>query len=262
MKDLFLRFCRWVLPFLGVSTVISCDNVINGPDMYGTQVAEYGVPVMEYKVTGKVTDEYSGNPVKGIEVIPEDANVLVYTSEDGEFTCEGATFPDDKVTIKFKDIDGEENGVYATKEIEVPVKKSEDGSGWFAGVYIADDVLVKLMPDDVVTPEYGVPVAEFSVKGRVTDTDENPIGNIEVSGAYNSVRTAADGTFEYKGEEVSTSELSEITLHFTDRDGEENGGEFETKTEIIPLVQTDPGDGAWDSGDYTAENVRIILQKK
>ncbi|MDY5823319.1 MAG: hypothetical protein SPJ99_00470 [Candidatus Coprenecus sp.] len=57
------------------------------------------------------------------------------------------TFPDGKVTITFKDIDGKENGVYATQEIEVPVKKSEKGSGWFAGVYTADDVVVKLMPE-------------------------------------------------------------------------------------------------------------------
>ena len=50
MKDLFFRFCRWALPFFGVSAVVSCDNVFNTPDMYGTQVAEYGVPVMEYVV--------------------------------------------------------------------------------------------------------------------------------------------------------------------------------------------------------------------
>lgn len=54
------------------------------------------------------------------------------------------TFPDGKVTITFKDIDGKENGVYATQEIEVPV---EERSGWFAGVYTADDVVVKLMPE-------------------------------------------------------------------------------------------------------------------
>ena len=261
MKDLFYRFCRWALPFLGVSTVISCDNVFNGPDMYGTQVAEYGVPVMEYKVSGKVTDKDTGAPIKGIQVTSEESLAQVFTSATGEFTCEGATFPDDKVTITFEDIDGYENGAYVTQEIEVAVEKSEDGSGWFAGVYIADDVLVKLMPGDVVTPEYGVPMAEFSVKGRVVDTESNPIGNIEVSGSYYTVRTAADGTFHYQGE-VDEFELSEVTLHFTDRDGEENGGEFETKTETIPLVQSSPGDGAWDTGDYTAEDIEIVLERK
>ena len=55
---------------------------------------------------GKVTDAETDTPVKGVEVLPEDANVRVYTTKNGEFTCEGMTFPDGKVTITFKDIDG------------------------------------------------------------------------------------------------------------------------------------------------------------
>lgn len=256
MKDLFFRFCRWALPFFGVSAVISCDNVFNTPDMYGTQVAEYGVPIMEYVVKGKVTDAETGTPVKGIEVIPEDSNALVYTSENGDFTCEGATFPDDKVTLTFKDIDGEENGVYATQEIEVPVEKSEDGSGWFAGVYIADDVMVKLMPDDVVTPEYGVPVVEFSIKGKVMDIDFNPIENIEVIlegfDEDASARTSSAGTFICEGQ-LTDMEKKEIVMHFIDTDGKENGGEFLEETVTVPLAE---------DGNITTESVSVILKNK
>ena len=256
MKDLFFRFCRWALPFFGVSAVVSCDNVFNTPDMYGTQVAEYGVPIMEYVVKGKVTDEETGAPVKGIEVVPEEANVLVYTSENGEFTCEGATFPDGKVTITFKDIDGEENGVYATKEIEVPVEKSEEGSGWFAGVYIADDVLVKLMPGDIVTPEYGVPVVEFSIKGKVMDVDFNPIENIEVIlegfDEDASARTSSAGTFICEGQ-LTDMEKKEIVMHFIDTDGKENGGEFLEETVTVPLAE---------NGNITTESVSVILKNK
>ena len=256
MKDLFFRFCRWALPFFGVSAVVSCDNVFNTPDMYGTQVAEYGVPIMEYVVKGKVTDAETGAPVKGIEVVPEEANVLVYTSENGEFTCEGATFPDDKVTITFKDIDGEENGVYATKEIEVPVEKSEEGSGWFAGVYIADDVLVKLMPGDIVTPEYGVPVVEFSVKGKVMDADFNPIENIEVilEGFDEDVatRTTSSGTFLCEGE-LTDPEKKELVIHFIDTDGSENGGDFQEKVVTVPLSE---------NGDLTTESIAVVMDKK
>ena len=256
MKDLFFRFCRWALPFFGVSAVVSCDNVFNTPDMYGTQVAEYGVPIMEYVVKGKVTDAETGVPVKGIEVVPEEANVLVYTSENGEFTCEGATFPDGKVTITFKDIDGEENGVYATKEIEVPVEKSEEGSGWFAGVYIADDVLVKLMPGDIVTPEYGVPVVEFSVKGKVMDADFNPIENIEVilEGFDEDVatRTTSSGTFLCEGE-LTDPEKKELVIHFIDTDGSENGGDFQEKVVTVPLSE---------NGDLTTESIAVVMDKK
>ena len=256
MKDLFFRFCRWALPFFGVSAVVSCDNVFNTPDMYGTQVAEYGVPIMEYVVKGKVTDAETGAPVKGIEVVPEEANVLVYTSENGEFTCEGATFPDSKVTITFKDIDGEENGVYATKEIEVPVEKSEEGSGWFAGVYIADDVLVKLMPGDIVTPEYGVPVVEFSVKGKVMDADFNPIENIEVilEGFDEDVatRTTSSGTFLCEGE-LTDPEKKELVIHFIDTDGSENCGDFQEKVVTVPLSE---------NGDLTTESIAVVMDKK
>ena len=256
MKDLFFRFCRWALPLFGVSAVVSCDNVFNTPDMYGTQVAEYGVPIMEYVVKGKVTDAETGAPVKGIEVVPEEANVLVYTSENGEFTCEGATFPDGKVTITFKDIDGEENGVYATKEIEVPVEKSEEGSGWFAGVYIADDVLVKLMPGDIVTPEYGVPVVEFSIKGKVMDVDFNPIENIEVIlegfDEDASARTSSAGTFICEGQ-LTDMEKKEIVMHFIDTDGKENGGEFLEETVTVPLAE---------NGNITTESVSVILKNK
>lgn len=256
MKDLFFRFCRWALPFFGVSAVVSCDNVFNTPDMYGTQVAEYGVPIMEYVVKGKVTDAETGAPVKGIEVVPEEANVLVYTSENGEFTCEGATFPDGKVTITFNDIDGEENGVYATKEIEVPVEKSEEGSGWFAGVYIADDVLVKLMPGDIVTPEYGVPVVEFSVKGKVMDADFNPIENIEVilEGFDEDVatRTTSSGTFLCEGE-LTDPEKKELVIHFIDTDGSENGGDFQEKVVTVPLSE---------NGDLTTESIAVVMDKK
>lgn len=257
MKDLFFRFCRWALPFFGVSAVVSCDNVFNTPDMYGTQVAEYGVPIMEYVVKGKVTDAETGAPVKGIEVVPEDANVLVYTSENGEFTCEGATFPDGKVTITFKDIDGEENGYYDLQEMEVSVKKVEDGSGaWHYGVYVAEDVMVKLMPGDIVTPEYGVPVVEFSVKGKVMDADFNPIENIEVilEGFDEDVaaRTSSAGTFLCEGE-LTDPEKKELVIHFIDTDGIENGGEFQEKVVTVPLSE---------NGELTTESIAVVMDKK
>ena len=37
--------------------------------------------------------------------------------------------------------------------------------------------------------------------------------------------------------------MSDVVLTFTDVDGEENGGDFETEDVQVPLTQTDPGDG-------------------
>ena len=145
MKELFFRFCRWALPLLGVSSVVSCDNVFNTPDMYGTPVAEYGVPVMEYVVKGKVTDAESGNPVKGIQVTSEGGLEEIQTTESGDFECKGYAMPDDKVKLTFTDVDGVENGLYDTQELEVPVEKVEEGSGnWDFGVYVAEYVVVEL----------------------------------------------------------------------------------------------------------------------
>ena len=111
--------------------------------------------------------------------------------------------------------------------------------------------------------EYGTPIVEFSVKGRVVDADSNPIPNIEVKweNMYGKAVTAEDGTFEYRNEDVGF-EMEFATLSFTDTDGEENGGEFMTQTVDIPLVQTEPGDGNWDNGEFSASDVEIVLNRK
>lgn len=150
MKDLFLRFCRWALPFFGVSAVVSCDNVFTTPDMYGTMVAEYGVPVMEFVVKGKVTDADTGKPIPGVQVeASEDCySMPVLTTENGDFECKGEGWPDGNVSLTFTDIDGEENGRYKSCDLEVTVEKIKEGSGWNEGVYAADEVMVKMQPED------------------------------------------------------------------------------------------------------------------
>lgn len=265
MKDLFLRICRWLLPFFGVSAVISCDNVINSPDMYGCPPAEYGTPTMEFRVSGKITDSWSGEPIKGISVTCDEdySDPEVITSETGDFVYESMAFPQDKIKLKFTDIDHLEDGSYFPAELEIELKKAAEGAGtWDKGFYIAEDVKVSL-DDDTVVAEYGTPVVEFSVKGRVVDAEANPIPNIEVSYHewYEPIRTLDDGSFELNAELIGF-EMETATLNFTDTDGEENGGEFETQSVDVPLTQVDPGDGHWDNGDYYASDVEIVLQKK
>lgn len=112
-------------------------------------------------------------------------------------------------------------------------------------------------------PEYGVPVVEFRITGKVVDADSNPIPDIEVSNedAYEKVRTSEDGTFVFSGEAIGSG-MDRIELVFTDLDGEENGGEFVTKVESVPVVQIDEGDGNWYNGDYSAENIEIVMERK
>lgn len=264
MRDLFLRFCRWALPLLGITGVVSCE--IFAPVMYGSPPSEYGVPTMDYRVTGTVTDSQTGEPVKGIKIQSEslDAPDPVITSETGEFVYEDRWYPHKKITLEFTDLDPFEDGAYMPKTVEVELKKIKDGDGhWYDGMYIAEGLLVKLDEEDVVVPEYGCPVVEFSVKGRVVDADSNPIQNIEIShpetGYY--TRTSEDGSFKYDAC-LTGFELSEVTIIAQDTDGEENGGDFQTQEVSIPVQQTDPGDGHWDNGKYLAENVEIVLVKK
>lgn len=155
MKDLFLRFCRWALPLLGVTAAISCDNVIESPNMYGTPPSGYETPVM-----------------------------------------------------------------------------------------------------------YGTPVVEFSVKGKVMDPDGNPIKGIEISHDYSGhkVYTLEDGSFDYASEDIGF-EMETVTLEFTDIDGEENGGDFQSKEVAVEVEQTEPGDGEWKNGKFEAEGVEIIMTK-
>ena len=173
MRDLFLRFCRWALPLLGISGVISCDNVIQSPDMYGCPPApEYGVPVMEFRMKGKVVDSHSEQPIKGIavtrinELTSQESVDTVWTAENGEFICQGEDETSESMILKFTDVDGRENlGEFMEKEVKVKLTREEGSqNGWFTGIYISDDVLVKLDPEPEVTPEYGVAYSEYSAK--------------------------------------------------------------------------------------------------
>lgn len=160
MRNLILRFCRWALPLLGVSAAISCDNVIQAPDMYGCPpVAEYGVPVMEFRISGKAVDARTEGPVKGIAVtyITEDkyeSPDTTWTSDNGEFMIRQNSFPSYKKTLKFTDVDGADNGEYSVKEAEVTLDWKEGSQdGWMVGIFTADDVQVKLDPVQPADPE-------------------------------------------------------------------------------------------------------------
>jgi putative lipoprotein (rSAM/lipoprotein system) len=128
--------------------------------MYGCPPApEYGVPVMEFRISGKAIDARTEEPVKGIAVtyITEDkyeSPDTTWTSDNGEFLIESYCFPSDKMTLKFTDVDGAENGEYSVGKAEVTlVRKEENQDGWMVGIFAADDVQVKLDPVQPADPE-------------------------------------------------------------------------------------------------------------
>jgi putative lipoprotein (rSAM/lipoprotein system) len=219
---------------------------------------------MNFRVSGKIVDTDTGKPVKGIAVSCDDdwGDPEVITSDDGEFVYESYGYPADKVVMNFEDSDGGENGWYFSRKEQVNLKKSESGTGtWDYGLYVSEKLEIKLTED--VPCMYGSPVVEFSVKGRVVDADSNPIPNIEVSHpeATSTVRTADDGTFDFRTEAFGF-EMDTAILKFTDTDGEENGGDFDTEEVEVSLTQTNPGDGNWNFGEYSADNVEVVLDRK
>ena len=110
---------------------------------------------------------------------------------------------------------------------------------------------------------YGTPTVEFTIKGKVTDTEGNPIKGIVVSSDRNSdlsAVTGEDGSF-------TTNKVRAIniygTLTFTDTDGDANGGDFATKdvsVESLPTVKINDGEG-WYNGEYEV-TADVKLTKK
>jgi hypothetical protein len=93
---------------------------------------------------------------------------------------------------------------------------------------------------------YGVMEADYNpewgASGRVVDEDENPIPGIKVSLGDSEDITDSKGRFYLHSSESGT-------LIFTDVDGEENGGEFESRHINLRVGDDNVGDVVLDRKD-------------
>lgn len=118
--------------------------------------------------------------------------------------------------------------------------------------------------DDVVA-EYGCPHINFSLKARVVDEAGKPIEGIEVqtkdSAFYADNYSDAEGNIDLN---VSMWPDTNIDLVFTDVDGAENGGEFETLNLNIAdkVEQVKEGSGSWYEGGYKADLGDVVMTLK
>ena len=116
-----------------------------------------------------------------------------------------------------------------------------------------------------VAAEYGCPHINFSLKARVVDEAGKPIEGIEVqtrNGAfYMDNHSDAEGNIDLK---VNMWPDTNIDLVFTDVDGAENGGEFETlELNIADKVeQVAEGSGSWYEGGYKADLGDVTMTLK
>lgn len=119
--------------------------------------------------------------------------------------------------------------------------------------------------DLIMRCEYGTPNADYQIKGKVTDMENNPIEGILVNNdsifQTEETYTKADGTFEISFKAFPPSDDSKIDLTFTDVDGAENG-EFADKTESISVTKTEEGSGSWYEGLFTANDVTVKMEEK
>ena len=111
---------------------------------------------------------------------------------------------------------------------------------------------------------YGTPTMEYRVSGKVTDSETNkPIPGIQVE-YYHSLNgpqtatTADDGGFVVGAMHFPSEN---VKLKFTDIDGPANG-EYDQLELEVKLEKVAESSGAWDEGDYAAENVIVAMQKK
>lgn len=121
----------------------------------GEGSVEYGTPVMDYQVKGRVTAE-DGKPLEGIQVVIKDegyhayqkedgstvmGNDTVYTDADGQFVSHQASAGwVDLAKAVFNDVDGEAHGgTFKSDSVRVADMESKqvqkgDG-GWYGGKY-------------------------------------------------------------------------------------------------------------------------------
>ncbi|MBQ9637765.1 MAG: radical SAM-associated putative lipoprotein [Prevotella sp.] len=110
--------------------------------------------------------------------------------------------------------------------------------------------------------EYGTPIVDYHVVGRVTDDAGKPIEGIRVTARgywdyrngsqEQSVLTDKDG--RYETETVSAGWIDpQMRIVFEDVDGEANGGAFETDSVMsggMQKRQVKKGDGNWYEGEF------------
>lgn len=146
MEKKSTKVYKYLLAALGFASLASCDKIKG--IIPGSQVCEYGMPTMEYKVSGKVVDQASA-PIRGIVVKAQESHTYpdsVLTDENGKFTLEGESFPQSSFGIVLKDIDGTANGgEFRDTTVQAELTKTKKGSGnWNQGTFEAKDITIKL----------------------------------------------------------------------------------------------------------------------
>lgn len=136
MKIRFLTVKSWLIATIGALLGINFTGCVFA--------VAYGTPEGTFRVVGTVVDQ-DGQPAVGIGVNrhrdwdndnPDSYAYSAVTDSRGRFTAQICSFPEDFTWwLKFEDMDGPENGLYADTTWGVEFKASDlhGGEGWNEG---------------------------------------------------------------------------------------------------------------------------------
>ncbi len=120
--------------------------------------------------------------------------------------------------------------------------------------------------------EYGSPHAEFELKGKVVDAVGEPVKDIAVkivAGANAEYELMLGrGTTDDDGDYIISSGAiygrAAVVVVAEDVDGDENGGNFVTKTQVVEVKRSDfiGGDGNWNLGKATKTLDFTLTEKR
>jgi len=153
----FIKGTNWALAgLLSLLGFSGCDNF--------DQKVEYGSPNADYTVKGTVVNKADGKPIEGIRIgynstqmittmygvpsVPYVPKAPVSTNTKGEFKLKDNFFYDGFqseengiIPIYVEDIDGEQNGLFESKVLEIDFKEAEHSGKsktWYKGEYIVN----------------------------------------------------------------------------------------------------------------------------
>ncbi len=133
VKKRFLKIVSGILGLLfGALSFAAC---------YGMPIPEYGSPSASYELNGTIKSSLSDSGINKLKVSFLDLGETypitdVSTDENGSYKIFVNSFPRDKFKLSVKDIDGDENGSYAHKDLTVDFSDVSytDGDGkWYNG---------------------------------------------------------------------------------------------------------------------------------
>ena len=181
MKVRFLKLKNWLLvTLMGALGMSGCHchkklaEPAEEPDTVpavrdrGEMRLMYGVPTMNYQIRGQVKDA-KGRPVKDIRVNMLERNMEttadgtvegdpeavgrwlekteVRTDRNGRFELKSSGLPQEQVRLLVRDVDGEENGEFKTRMVELEVTPDNvdrtNADGWNQGTF-SKQVRIKL----------------------------------------------------------------------------------------------------------------------